>query len=177
MKKELLVVIALLLVLVNGLLLKQNCNLRKMIATNPGVSYQEDKQTAPNFILYDNAGKEYNSRSLYNDHRFKLFFLFSLANCALCDVHRETLSQLALNKNLYILGIVNHEDSAELSLWVENEKLPFPILFDKKGTVTEAFNMPESPIFILTNETGLMIYVSKATEDGLRFISKTYLGE
>jgi len=175
MKREYLLAIIILLALVNILLLKQNHTLKKSLGNNvTNISYLKGNR-APNFILYDNKGTEYNSNLLFNSNRFNLMFIFNLKNCALCNIDRKIFSQLKLRKKICILGIVDHENRKEFNTWVENENLPFPILFDEDGIVTKSFGAVDTPLFVLTDEKGLIIYKSTASSYSLQFMAETYI--
>lgn len=164
MKSKHLISIIIFLIVINFLLIYKNCLVKRHmeeINRNFRKSLISIK-TVPNFTLSDLKGKKYESKRIIKDSPFTLLVFFSPTDCISC-LHEKELWKIISEKirGIKIVGIARHINKRELTNWVENAELKFPILYDKESEITKSFGINRTPLKVLTDSKGKILLIDK----------------
>lgn len=162
MKLKYLVLCILLLLAINITLLVQNLQLKKSLNAQVQASTNLTLRitAVPDFMVHDLNGRELFSSEIFETPSFKLFIFFSTSDCRTCFIKDDFWKQLKDRENLEVIGIVQHVDINELRDWVDSEKFEFKIYCDREYKVKNAFGINETPMMILSDITGHILFVS-----------------
>lgn len=174
MKSKYLVICILFLLAINIGLLFKNLQLKKSLNTQIGLSSNFILRitAVPDFTVHDLNGKELHSSEILENPSFKLLIFFSPSDCITCFLKDDFWKQIKDRKNLEILGIVQHSNINELKNWVESEKFQYQIYCDRGYKVKQAFGINETPVMILADEIGHILFVSdfKGASSNITFL-------
>jgi len=161
-KSKYLVLCILLLLAINITLLVQNLQLKKSLNVQVQASSNLILRITevPDFMVHDLDGRELFSSEIFENPLFKLFIFFAPTDCLTCYIKEDFWRQVKDRKNLEVIGIVQHVDINELRNWVESEKFEFRIYCDREYKVKKAFGINKTPMMILSDETGHILFVS-----------------
>jgi peroxiredoxin len=125
---------------------------------NAGVA---SASVAPEFELQDLSGSKVNLAQ-YKGKRPVLLF-FGARWCPACEAVKPQVAAMrnkVKEEELEILHVyVGVRDSLEtVSRYYKKNPVPFPVLFDEKGTVSSSYGVRGIPSFILVNSEGKIVY-------------------
>jgi len=122
-----------------------------LIETAPKVG-----KRAPNFTLETIDGNRY---SLNQFHGEKVLLNFWLESCSACEAEMPLL-QTVYNKynrdQLILLAVNVRGEPDKVKLYVGAEKLTFPILIDREGTVDNLYKPPFFPTTFFIDSNGII---------------------
>jgi len=175
-KLKYLVLCILLLLAINITLLVQNLQLKKSLNAKVQTSSNLILRitAVPDFMVHDLNGRELFSSEIFETPSFKLFVFFSTSDCRTCFIKDDFWKQVKDRENLELIGIVQHVDINELRDWVDSEKFEFPIYCDREHKVKNAFGVNETPMMILSDRTGHILFVDdfKGTSSNIKLLLK-----
>ncbi len=168
MKKSWLYGIIILLILINGVLLYQNYNLKK-----PKKEREYLKNILiPDINLFDLDGDKINLGEFVESSSLSFVVVFSPTDCGVCLSERVLWEEVRSRHKINVLGVVYHPDKRELIQWIENQKLSIPVVWDSADQVKDALEVETSPLKLLVNSKGSVIWTDPAritNEDRLNF--------
>jgi peroxiredoxin Q/BCP len=130
--------------------------------------------TAPDFILQDEAGEDVSLDSLLSDGSVILYFypadftpVCTAEACSIRDMHDDILAA-----DMKVVG-VSPQSNASHTKFKNAHKLPFPLLFDGSRKVIRAYGV-EGPFGIGVRRATYLIGQDKVIRD--RVVSDLFVG-
>ena len=124
------------------------------------------KQTAPDFTLASNKGK--NIR--LNDLRGKVVMInFWATWCAPCRKELPLLNNLYnkyKNKGFVLLGVNIDEKSSLAKKMIKELKINFPVLFDKTQSTSESYDLQAMPSTFIIDKNGVVRFAHYGYKSG-----------
>jgi len=125
---------------------------------------------APNFILKDNNGKEFQ----LSDYKGKGVFLnFWATYCEPCKEEMPYMNNVFSEyqgQGVEILAVNSGEAELIVNKFINQYGLDFPVLFDHDGTVTNLYDFISLPTTFLIDEDGKIVEIitGSLSEDSIR---------
>jgi len=124
------------------------------------------KQTAPDFTLASNKGKNIRLKDL----RGKVIMInFWATWCAPCRKELPLLNNLYnkyKNKGFVLLGVNIDEKSTLANKMIKELKINFPVLFDKTQTTSEAYDLKAMPSTFIIDKNGIVRFAHYGYKSG-----------
>lgn len=132
---------------------------------------------AQNFTLNDLQGRP---RSLSDFRGQKVMLNFWATWCGPCRIeipHMVKLYNELRGQGFEIVAVNLREDPAKVASFVEQLKMPFPVLLDRSGQVGAAYYVHGIPTSIFLDERGVIVavHVGTLSEQALRNYVNTLL--
>jgi peroxiredoxin len=92
---------------------------------------------------------------------------FFSTTCSHCFHQAPTLNALynlvaqnpKLKDKLKFIGVGAHDNEFKLKFWKQNFNVPFPLVPDTEGTLFKSLKMPGTPIMVIVDKDGKVVYV------------------
>lgn len=120
---------------------------------------------APDFTLTDLAGKEV---KLTNYRGKKVMLNFWATWCPPCKAEMPAMEKVYQQKSAEIeILAINLDPQNDVSGFVNENKLSFPVLLDKNGAVQQAYSIISIPTTFIIDEKGVIIkkYIGSMTHE------------
>lgn len=113
----------------------------------------------PEFSLYDLKGVKYTLENITKRNNFTLFIFFSPTDCISCLAEKKLWKLISETGQVGLIGIGNHIDKRELTDWIKNNEIYFPVLFDQNGEFTKKCGIYKTPLKILINQNRKILFI------------------
>ena len=133
--------------------------------------------TSHDFTLPSNSGKNVRLSELRGE---VVMINFWASWCGPCQQEMPILEELYQRYNragFTILGVNVEPDSEEANKILNNVKISFPILYDKKSVVSELYNVEAMPSTVIIDRSGNMRYLHRGYKPGYEDEYKTQIKE
>ena len=145
------------LILMNGVLLYQNYNLKKSRRTENVKNIR-----IPDVDLFDLDGHKTNLREFAGGSPLSFIVIFSPTDCGVCLSERVLWEEVRSRYQINLLGVASHPDKRELIQWIKNHRLSIPVVWDSAGLLRDALEVESSPLKLLVNSKGSVIWTDPA---------------
>lgn len=145
-----------LLILLNLALITKVLMLKNSISTrNAGLS--PDLLFVPHFSLFDLNKEAWSTDMIVRKSPYAMLVFFSPQDCSTCLLESSLWKYIYEHWQITVIGVARHMNERELRIWVENEKITFPVLFDRGGQVTNLFQLRSTPQKIIIDNFGKVL--------------------
>lgn len=151
-------VILLIVVLLTGMAIFQNIQGKDQAANMPQEAAAKPNYLAPSFSLQSLDGKTTYEVGGKRDKPLMINFWASW--CGPCNKEAPDLVKLyekyGEQFDLYAVNITPGDNMKNINAFVERHKLPFPVLLDMKGEVTDLYRIQPIPTSFLVDTNGVI---------------------
>lgn len=120
-------------------------------------------ESVPTLSLLDLKNRYLGKNS---DAEFTLFIFFSPTDCPLCLQEAAIWQRLHLDGQrlgLSVVGVIDRSSSDEVSHFLKQLGITFPVLFDNKSLLTTLYKVMRTPYKVLIDSKGSTVLISPAS--------------
>jgi peroxiredoxin len=111
----------------------------------------------------------------------KIVVSFWASWCGPCRMELPELKEFyekyhAADSRFEVVAISTDDDRFQAEKYVKEAKLPFPIVWDENGNISNAYGVESIPVLYIIDENGKVVYGQTGYEFGLEYKLRSYLG-
>lgn len=158
----------------NAVLLVQNYRLKNSILEATVLTEPSEymaRTLLPDVAVLDKSGHAESILQVAGARLHTLLVFFSPNDCPACFDERRLWSQIEARTGVPVVGIASSSDPRELYQWLKANEIVIDVYVDTLGAIDQYLELTRTPLKVLVNSQGSVIWADPTREVGPTMIS------